>query len=37
MNAYKLHEFAEMIGVSVKTLHRWDRKGILKAFRSPTN
>jgi len=37
MNTYKPHEFAEMIGVSVKTLQRWDREGILKAFRSPTN
>lgn len=26
-----------MIGVSVKTLQRWDREGILKAFCSPTN
>jgi len=37
MNIYKPHEFAKMIGVSVKTLQRWDKKGILKAFRSPTN
>ncbi|NLY42936.1 MAG: IS607 family transposase [Clostridiaceae bacterium] len=37
MNNYKPCEFAEMIGVSVKTLQRWDRKGILKAFRTPTN
>jgi len=37
MNTYKPHEFAEMIGVSVKTLQRWDGEGIFKAFRSPTN
>jgi len=34
---YKPGEFAELIGVSVKTLQRWDREGILKAFRSPTD
>ena len=37
MNHYKLHEFADMIGVSVKTLQRWDNDGKLKAHRSPTN
>lgn len=26
-----------MLGVSVKTLQRWDNKGILKAYRTPTN
>ncbi|MGN0465540.1 MAG: MerR family DNA-binding transcriptional regulator, partial [Lachnospiraceae bacterium] len=25
------------MGVSVKTLQRWDREGILKANRTPTN
>ena len=26
-----------MIGISVKTLQRWDKEGKLKAYRSPTN
>ena len=34
---YKLKDFAELLGVSVKTLQRWDREGILKANRTPTN
>ena len=34
---YKPKEFAELLGVSVKTLQRWDRQGILKANRPPTN
>lgn len=34
---YDVTEFAEMIGKSVKTLQRWDREGILEAYRSPTN
>lgn len=34
---YKPKDFAEFIGVSVKTLQRWDREGILKANRAPTN
>lgn len=33
----KLKEFAELIGVSIKTLQRWDNEGILKAYRTPTN
>ena len=33
---YKLKDFAELLGVSVKTLQRWDREGILKANRTPT-
>ncbi|WP_302226463.1 IS607 family transposase [Veillonella magna] len=37
MTNYKLKEFAELLGVSVKTLQRWDRQGILKANRTPTN
>ena len=37
MNTYKPQEFAEMIGVSVKTLQRWDNDGKLKAFRNPSN
>ena len=34
---YKTKDFAELLGVSVKTLQRWDRDGILKANRTPTN
>ena len=34
---YKLKDFAELLGVSVKTLKRWDRDGILKAHRTPTD
>lgn len=30
-------EAATLIGYSVSTLQRWDRAGILKARRSPTN
>lgn len=32
---YKPKEFAELIGVSVKTLQRWDREGILKPTEHP--
>ena len=34
---YKPKDFAGLIGVSVKTLQRWDREGTLKANRTPTN
>ena len=34
---YKPKDFAELIGVSVKTLQRWDREGILHANRTLTN
>jgi predicted site-specific integrase-resolvase len=34
---YKPKDFSELLNVSVKTLQRWDREGILKAFRTPTN
>ena len=34
---YNVSQFAEMIGKSVKTLQKWDRDGILKAYRSPSN
>ena len=37
MSNYKPQEFAEMIGVSVKTLQRWDREGILISQRTPTD
>jgi predicted site-specific integrase-resolvase len=34
---YKPKYFAELLGISVKTLQRWDREGTLKANRTPTN
>ncbi|OHW62758.1 hypothetical protein EUAN_05420 [Andreesenia angusta] len=34
---YKPKDFAELLNVSVKTLQRWDREGILVAKRTPTN
>ena len=34
---YSPGEFGKLIGRSVNTLQQWDRKGILKAQRSPTN
>jgi putative resolvase len=34
---YSPKEFGELIGKSVITLQKWDRKGILTAHRSPTN
>ena len=34
---YSPKEFGELIGKSAITLQKWDRKGILKAHRSPTN
>jgi predicted site-specific integrase-resolvase len=34
---YKPKDFANLLGVSVKTLQRWDREGILKANRTPTD
>ena len=37
MSNYKPQDFAGMLGVSVKTLQRWDREGKLKAFRTPSN
>ena len=33
----KPKDFAEKIGVTVKTLQNWDNNGILKAQRTPTN
>ena len=32
---YKPKDFAELLGVSVKTLQRWDRENVLKAKRTP--
>ena len=34
---YTVTEFAELINKKVKTLQKWDREGILKAYRTPTN
>ena len=36
-HTYSPKQFGELIGKSVNTLQKWDRKGILPAFRSPTN
>ena len=33
---YNVTEFSKLIGKSVKTLQRWDRLGILTAYRSPS-
>ena len=33
----KPKDFAEKIGVTVKTLQNWDNDGTLKAQRTPTN
>jgi len=35
--AYSPKEFGQLIARSTKTLQRWDREGILKARRTPTN
>ena len=37
MSIYKVGEFAEKVGVSISTLQRWDRTGVLKSKRTPTN
>jgi putative resolvase len=37
MNTYTIAQFAQRIGVSVKTLQRWDREGRLSPSRTPTN
>ena len=37
MDIYKPNEFAALMGVSVKTLQRWDNDGKLKAYRSPSD
>lgn len=34
---YSPKQFGQLIGRSVNTLQKWDRKGVLKAHRSPTN
>jgi len=37
MNTYTIAQFAQRIGVSVKTLQRWDWEGRLSASRTPSN
>ena len=37
MSIYTVRQFAERIGVSVKTLQRWDREGRLTPQRTPGN
>lgn len=37
MTTYKIHEVAKKLGVTVKTLQRWDNSGVFKARRTPTN
>lgn len=37
MTVYKIQAFAKMIGVSARTLKRWDSSGKFKAYRTPTN
>jgi DNA-binding transcriptional MerR regulator len=34
---YTARQFAEKIGVHIKTVQRWDRQGVFKARRTPTN
>ena len=34
MDIYKPNEFAALVGVSVKTLQRWDNDGKLKAWQN---
>lgn len=36
-HTYSPQEFGNLIGRTTNTLQKWDRKGILKAHRSPTN
>lgn len=37
MSTYNAAEFAKLLGVTVKTLQRWDREGRLVPLRSPGN
>ena len=37
MQIYKLSEFAEKLNVSTKTLQRWDKSGVLVAYRNENN
>lgn len=34
MNTYNITEFSKKIGLSVKTVQRWDRESLLKAKRT---
>ena len=34
---YKPKDFVELLGISVKTLERWDTEGTLKASQNQTN
>src|ERR671924_580475 len=36
-HTYSPQEFGKLIGRTTNTLQKWDRNGILKAHRSPTN
>ncbi|MGD1076343.1 MAG: MerR family transcriptional regulator, partial [Thermodesulfovibrionales bacterium] len=36
-DTYSPKEFGKLIGKAVVTLQKWDRKGILRAYRTPTN
>src|SRR5712692_6319466 len=36
-NTYSPQAFGKLIGRTTNTLQKWDREGILKAHRSPTN
>ena len=35
MNIYSISEFSDLIGMSIRTLERWDKSGDLVAFRTP--
>lgn len=37
MKTYRPNEFARLIARTTNTLQRWDREGVLKAHRTPTN
>jgi len=37
MKIYKVSEMAKLLNISIKTLQRWDKLGILVAKRTPTN
>ncbi|MFR0610851.1 MerR family transcriptional regulator, partial [Limosilactobacillus mucosae] len=34
---YKVSQAAELLGVSVSTMQRWDREGRIKAYRNAAN
>lgn len=34
---YSVSQFGKMIGIKTKTLQKWDRDGVLRAYRTPTN